>query len=310
MPLRFELGVLDLCRVPAQRRDADIVWDTITLAPKLESFGYRRYWLGEHHNEQIAHSSPELLIPILAGITDTMRIGCAGILLRYRSPFKVAKDFRLLNAVFPGRVDLGLARGEVPEIVRDLLLENQPERNMYEEKVVQLLRFLRGIGDIAANPIGVWPPEIWILGSSAMGASLAARNGACFCFAMFLNDKGEQTCEEAIRRYRRDFQPSVELPLPRWSVAVAGVCAKSNEAAEQLIGGPVETIGKTVVSNLIPTVVGDSTRCRQLFDKMAEVYETKSFVFLDMCMQLEERIVSHQLLAEALEIKAEASSGS
>lgn len=300
--MRFDVGALDLCEVRSGARDSDIVWEKIELAPQLESFGYSCYWLAEHHNERIALSTPELLVPVLAGSTRRMRIGVAGVLLRLHSPFKVAKTFRLLHALFPGRIDLGIARGGVPDVVRKLLLGRYEEKS-YEEKIVELLAFLRGTGEIAANPIGIKPPAIWILGSKEIGAGLAAQNGTSFCFAKFLTTGSDKICLDAISRYRDNFRPNSELAFPRWSVAVAGVCAATVRQASDRLGASAFQAGHPKVGNIVATVVGDPEHCKSMFLSMAKMFDTKRFIFLDMSPTPDARIESYKLLAEALKLE-------
>jgi len=141
--LRFTLGALDLSPVFAGTKASDAIEMTLKVAPALEGFGYSRYWLAEHHGPMVAHSSPELLVPVIAGLTKRMRVGTAGILLRLYSPFKVAKDFRLLHSVFPDRIDLGIARGTARE--QELLLRDGVNSQVnFEQKVSDLVSFLRG----------------------------------------------------------------------------------------------------------------------------------------------------------------------
>src|SRR5262245_47998330 len=111
MTSELRLGALDFTRTSFQLGAADALQDTIDLAPHLDALGYSRYWLAEHHVQNVAHSSPEILVAVLAGLTECMRIGVAGILLRYYSPLKVAYVFQLLATLYPGRIDLGIAKG-------------------------------------------------------------------------------------------------------------------------------------------------------------------------------------------------------
>jgi luciferase family oxidoreductase group 1 len=297
----FDLGVLDLCRVTPGSGHSDRIWETIDIAPKLEQFGYSRYWLAEHHDDGFAQSSPELLVALLAGSTEHMRIGVAGILLRFHSPFKIAKDFRLLHAIFPGRIDLGVARGTSSESVKELLLGKGVEETCYEVKVFDLLTFLRGGGCPAANPIAVKAPDVWLLGSGTVSALFAGRNGTSFCFARFLSRNGHESCREAIAQYRHSFQPSPDLPHPRWCVAVAGVCASSEHIARELAGVHGE-VGTAPIQGVIPTLIGNPEQCRSILMQMATEYSTTTFVFLDMCPAADSRSDSYRLLAEALEL--------
>jgi luciferase family oxidoreductase group 1 len=293
MEQRFRVGVLDFCRVFDGKDYAGTIWNTLELAPRVEEFGYERYWLSEHHTADTAHSSPEILLGILAGLTTRIRVGTAGILLRFHNPLRVAKDFRVLTAVYPDRIDLGLARGGIPEPIRSLLGAGSQVDIAYEDKVRDLLSYLHGTGAIAATPIGVPPPEVWVLGSQSTSMTIAAKNGTCFCLALFLDRAGQPDLRNVIDEYRRDFIPSTGLVQPQWSIAVAGVCADTTEKAHQLVELS-QPLGVT------PTVVGDQMLCRRMFEDLQRLYMTNSFIFLDVCRGAENRLRSYKLLAESL----------
>jgi luciferase family oxidoreductase group 1 len=287
----FRIGALDFSRTSADISAVDAIWATIELAPLLESLGYDRYWLGEHYNHDVGHSSPDLLLPVIAGITDSIRVGTAGVLLRFYSPFKVAANFRLLHTIYPNRIDLGIARGHAEPVVERLLLERPASEEIsYGGKVAELLSYLRGTGEIPVNPTGVAPPEIWTLGSKSESANLAGSNGTSFCLALFL-DKNKLNSRETIDEYRATFRPSPELLSPKWRVAVAGVCASTQNRAEELAAQ---------ASGVSPSVVGDPVHCRMEFEKLAEEYETTEFIFLDVCKESSDRIRSYELLAGTL----------
>lgn len=256
----FQLAFLDIGRVGAGRKPAEVLWDSVDLAPRLENLGFSRYWITEHHEDDVAHSCPEVLLPIIAGVTNTIRVGTAGVLLRLYPPLKVAKTFRLLHALFPDRIDLGLARGRVPKQVEQLfardgqLPSTSVDSGSYDHRVVELLQHLRGSGDVTVNPANVAPPEIWMLGSKQTSAELAAKLGTALCIALFLRDASElPDSSEIVERYCSTFTPSPELSHPIWSVAVAGVCSdndvRANELARQF--GP----------GLRASMVGTRTRC-------------------------------------------------
>src|SRR5262245_27080962 len=115
MATPISLGVLDFCDVLPGRDPRSAVLETAELARRAESFGYSRYWLAEHHESGAAHAAPEILTAVVAGVTRKMRVGPAGVLLHFYSPFKVAEQFRLLETIYPGRIDLGVARGFTDE---------------------------------------------------------------------------------------------------------------------------------------------------------------------------------------------------
>src|SRR5262245_24379110 len=173
---RLRLGVLDCCQVPPGKTGQEALFDTLELAPRAESLGYSRYWLAEHHEPTVAHGCPELLAVAVAGLTRRIRVGTAGVLLRYYSPLKVAKDFRLLHALFTGRIDLGIAGGRAPEeSARGLLGGPEPTSpdDGQSEKVGELLAHLSGERHPVA-PLGVGTPEVWVLGSRRPESALSA----------------------------------------------------------------------------------------------------------------------------------------
>lgn len=294
MSQRYSLGVLDFCHLHEGVSPADILWETLDLAPLAESFGYTRYWLAEHHTPRMAHSTPEMLLPILAGVTKKIRVGTAGVLLNMYSPFKVASSFRLLHTIFPRRIDLGLARGGVNEVIEQLLTGGAPPVP-YDQKVRELLAFLRGTGETAVNPRGIAPPEVWVLGTKTTSMELAADNGAAFCLALFLNER-HQGLESILAEYQDRFRPSPELPEPKWSVTFAGVCAETEAEARR--------IAEEKLPSVVPTVVGTPEQCREAVEEMREKYGTAEMVFLDLSRAFDDRVRSYRLLAEALELGA------
>ena len=288
---QFTLGALDLSPVFAGTRSSDSIQMTLKVAPELEGFGYSRYWLAEHHGPMVAHSSPELLVPVIAGLTKRMRVGTAGILLRLYSPFKVAKDFRLLHAVFPDRIDLGIARGTARE--QELLLRDGASSDVnFAEKVSDLVSFLRGTAAMPANPLHVPPPQIWMLGRSTSSMRLATIHGTAFCFACFL---AGQTVDPAavLATYRSQFKPSADCPEPKCSIAVAGVCASTDAKAAELVN-------QETPIGVDSTVVGSPKSCARKIRELHHSTGATEFIFLDMCQQIEDKLESYRLLAEAL----------
>jgi luciferase family oxidoreductase group 1 len=294
----FRLGALDFCRAEGRFNASEALWDSIALAPRLEEFGYARFWMAEHHTNLVAHSSPEIMTAIIAGLTNTMRIGSAGILLRFYSPFKVASTFRLLHALFPGRIDLGLARGSVDPVIARLLDGNVDHKNMatlYEEKVSGLLKFLRGEGEAVPAPAGIAPPETWMLGSGTESAKMAGVHGTAFCLGIFLDVRGELAYGEPLGKYKAHFLPSLEMPEPKWAVAVAGICAETAAKAQELL--TYHSSSKVIVR---PTIVGEPSLCRDRLLQLGEACKTKEVIFLDLCKDIDDRIRSYQLLADAV----------
>ena len=288
----FTLGALELSPVFPGINPSEAVAMTLEIAPMLEGFGYSRYWLAEHHSSKVAHSCPELLLPLIAVRTQRMRIGAGGILLRLHSPLKIAKDFKLLHSIFPNRIDLGIARGGTPPEMTKLLRNSSAEEASFENQISELLCYLRETATIVANPQGVQPPEVWMLGSNVTSMHLAALHGTAFCFACFLANPATDPAN-VLKIYSREFAASAEFVEPKSSIAFAGVCMRTDARAQELAQ-------KETPIGMYPTVVGSPKTCGDVVRNLHGRTGVTEFVFLDMCQRLEDKLESYRLLAEEL----------
>jgi luciferase family oxidoreductase group 1 len=240
----FALSVLDLSPIPAGFTAGDALRNSIDLARHAEGLGCRRYWLAEHHNAgSLASSAPEILIGQIAAATRTMRVGSGGIMLPNHTALKVAETFRVLHALFPGRIDLGLGRapGTDPRTAAALRRSRAAVAvDDFPEQLEELMKYLDDDGPprtgfdgtIRAIPTNVPSPEIWVLGSSeAGGALLAARRGLGFAFAHHINPEDSV---RVLRAYREAFVPSVWRKAPWAILALAVVCGETDEQARRL----------------------------------------------------------------------------
>lgn len=292
----LELGILDFCNVYGAMQPDDALWATFELAPKVEALGYSRYWLTEHHTTSVAHASPEVLLPVLGGLTSTIRLGTAGVLLNFYSPYKVASNFRLLHTIFPNRIDLGIARAPVHSLIEPLLrVGNQGPP--FPEKLSELLSYLRGTAATAVTPLGTAPPEIWLLGSKSRSLELAAAQGTCFCLSLFIGSPLPESPHLLLDSYREKFVPSPELPEPKWAVAFAGVCAESE--------GEAQRVAAAYGPSVSPFLIGTPEYFAESLQAMRELYQTSLFIFLDMNRTFAGRLRSYQLLAEGLRLRTE-----
>lgn len=289
----FRLGTLDLCHLRPGIGPAEALQATLGLAPLVESYGYSRYWVAEHHNPHVAHSAPETLLPVLAERTKTLHVGTAGVLLTLYSPFKVASVFRLLSALYPGRIDLGVGRHPANPVIQNLMM-GDATRVPYADKVKELARYLRGEGEPPAQPVTAPPPEMWILGAQSTSMELAAENGSALCMSLFLQQEAPVDLRPILEQYRERFQPSPGLAAPKWAIAFAGVCAETEKEARRLAAQRLPIIS--------PSVIGTPEQCREQIEEMRESYGTDEFVVLDLGHTFEERARSLRLLAEVLEL--------
>src|SRR6185369_15520329 len=217
------LSVLDQSTAAQGRSQDEAIRETLALARHCDALGYHRYWVSEHHNlPAIVGTAPEVLMAAIAATTQRIRIGSAGVMLPHYSALKVAEQFRVLEALAPGRIDLGVGRapGGDMRTARALNPNAHAAAEAFPEQVRDLQAWTAEgshLG-ITAHPLGPHAPEIWILGSSDYGAQLAAHFGLPYAFAYFFTDG--QGAELAIALYRERFQPSERHARPQATLCI------------------------------------------------------------------------------------------
>lgn len=235
-------SVLDQSPASAGSTEDAAIRDSIALAQHCDKLGYERYWVSEHHNSaSIVGTAPEILMAAVAATTPRIRVGSAGVMLPHYSALKVAEQFRVLEAIAPGRIDLGVGRAPGSDGLTAHALN--PHSNAAEDfprQVQELQHWVSGIElpvghpfrSIAALPRGSTSPQIWILGSSAYGAQLAAHFGLPYAFAYFFSDGAG--VDEALSLYRRNYRPSERYPNPHPTICVWALAAETEEEAKHL----------------------------------------------------------------------------
>ncbi|QZD94022.1 LLM class flavin-dependent oxidoreductase [Qipengyuania gelatinilytica] len=204
------------------------------LARAAEEAGCKRYWVAEHHAmEGIAGGATSVVLAHVGNATSTIRIGSGGIMLPNHTPFQIAEQFGTLDALFPGRVDLGLGRapGAGPELQRALRKDLHRAAEMFPQDVVELMALMAGDGEIHPTPGRGAKPEFWMLGSSLFGAQLAARLGIPYAFASHF---APDHLDSALEVYRRDFRHREVGQKPHVMAAMNLFCADTEEEAQTL----------------------------------------------------------------------------
>lgn len=235
----MKLSVLDQSIHVQGRGEDDALRDTVALAEHCETLGYSRFWVSEHHGlPTIVGTAPEILLAAIAARTLRIRIGSAGIMLPHYSAFKVAEVFRALDALAPGRVDLGVGRapGGDMRTARALNPHASAMAEDFPQQVVDLMAWLDGVEHqgVLAHPLSPSPaierrPDLWMLGSSDYGAQLAAHLGLPYAFAYFFMDG--QGVEQALRLYRTLYRPSARYPQPHATICVWALVADTDAEA-------------------------------------------------------------------------------
>jgi luciferase family oxidoreductase group 1 len=329
----MHLSVLDQSPIRSGVDAAQAIQETLELAQFCDRLGFRRYWLAEHHaTGGLAGSCPEILIGRVAALTGRMRIGSGGVMLSHYSALKVAEHFRMLETLFPGRIDLGIGRAPGSDGKTAMALQHGPGSlpiEYFPRQIADLQGFLKNQLDtdhpfhgIEAMPTGGSVPELWLLGSSDQSAAYAAHFGSRFAFAHFINPHGG---EQVMAAYREYFSPSAELSQPEGSVAVFVICADSDEQAQWLRKsrdlwllrlrknqlGPIPTPEQAdaypyseqdrmmLEMNRERSIVGSPATVKAQIDALAARYGVDEVVVVTICHDFQARLRSYELLARA-----------
>ncbi len=329
----LKLSVLDQAPVSAGGTMASAIDETITLAKATDAMGYHRYWVAEHHNTRsFASTAPEILIARLAAETKRIRVGSGGVMMTHYSSLKVAETFRMLETMYPGRIDLGIGRAPGGDARTTAALQAGPQKfsiDAYPAQVELTVDYLgNNIGPghplegIVANPTGETMPEIWLLGSTQASAGLAAKMGHAFSFAHFIN---AEEAADAMAAYRMYFEPSARMPEPKASVGIfALACDSEEEAARQAKtrnlwvlnflsgkGGPFPSLEeaeafqateeeKVMLASIEERgIVGTADQVKAKIDDLAAKLQVEEIMIVTITHDPKVRTRSYELLAEA-----------
>jgi luciferase family oxidoreductase group 1 len=331
--MSFPLSVLDLVPIMSGSTSSEALRNSIDLAKRVDQLGYTRYWFAEHHNmSSIASPVPEVMIGQVARETSQLRVGSGGVMLPNHPPLKIAETFRMLEALYPGRIDLGIGRAPGTDPLTAYALRRNKEAlnsRDFPEHMSELLAFASNefpddhpFKAVVAMPSDVGFPDIWMLGSSANGAQVAASLGVAFAFAHHINP---QNAVPAFRSYRDRFQPSQYLTQPYSLIAVSLTCAETDEEAERLASSVALAIVRLRSNQPIPfpspeealaypytpteraaakayrtstQIVGSPKTVRRELDRLVEATGADEVMVVSLIHSHAARVRSYELLAE------------
>jgi len=324
------LSILDQSPVISGHTPARAVAETIKLAQAADALGYHRYWLAEHHAvAALADPCPEILLTRVASATARIRVGTGGVLLPYYSALKAAEVFRMIEALFPGRIDLGIGRAPGGDLLTAQALSNGQylAADRFPEQVQDLVGFLddalpedHAFARVKAMPSGPAAPPIWLLGSSDYSGALAADLGLRFAFAHFINPQGGDV---VTRDYRARFRASARESAPHAVVCTFVICAETAAAAQKLaacidlrrlhmargLNTPIPTPEQAeaqiysepelayIRSQRARTVIGDPSQVREQLLQLREQFEADELMLLTITGDYASRLRSYELLA-------------
>lgn len=236
----ISLSILDYSPIDEGSTAGKALQETTALAQLAERLGYKRFWVAEHHQVfSVAGSSPEMLMMHLAGATKKIRIGSGGVMLPHYSAYKVAENFRLLEALHPGRIDLGIGRSRSYRLVNKALNESKGIPVSYEQQIADIQKYFMDdtetehrFQNLRATPVSGTAPEMWVLGTGEGSVKVAAEAGSGYAYAHFA--KPLKSSAKLIESYKDHFQPSKLLDAPTAMVCVFAVVGDTEEEAEDL----------------------------------------------------------------------------
>ncbi|RVU01784.1 LLM class flavin-dependent oxidoreductase [Mucilaginibacter limnophilus] len=337
MTKQIKLSVLDQSPIRKGVTPEQAVQETISLAKHTDQLGYHRYWVAEHHNTGLlAGSTPEVLIAHLAGQTQNLRFGSGGIMMPNHSTLKVAENFRMLEALFPGRIDLGMGRAPGTDRLTASVLNpsNQFSEQDFIEQLHDLINYFhdRGVPGTPQSKVRAIPqvstvPAMWLLSSSGQSGLFAAHFGMAFSYAHFINPYGGA---QSVQMYRQRFKPSEDLAQPQVNVALFVFCSEDEEKLKQHRavmehrflqfekGAPVFPIGYEDVKDIEYTqaeldriaynskrvITGTPDQIKAKLTTLADEYDVDELMIVTITEEFEDRLRSYELLAEVFGMKA------
>jgi luciferase family oxidoreductase group 1 len=326
----IRLSVLDQSPVRKGVTASQAVAETVALAKYTDILGYTRFWVSEHHNTgSLAGSTPEVLIAHLAGQTKNMRIGSGGVMMPNHSALKVAENFRMLEALFPGRIDLGMGRAPGTDRITAGVLNpsNQFREQDFVEQLADLQNYFHDAAEtgpvaakIRAIPQVDTVPGMWLLSSSGQSSLFAAHFGMGFSFAHFINPAGGA---QAVDLYRSRFQPSPDNAVPEANVAIFAFCSEDEEKIKQHVavmdyrflqfekGGGINPLSYNDVKDAVYTsqelerikfnrrrvVTGTPEQMKAKITQLANTYAVDEVIIITIAEDFNDRLRSYELLA-------------
>lgn len=337
---KLHLSVLDQSAIRRGSTPGEALNDTVHLARATEKYGYERYWVAEHHNStSFTGNAPEILIGQIAANTSKIHVGSGGVMLQHYSALKIAEQFRMLDAFYPGRIDLGIGRapGSDQLTANALAYPRQiMDIRQFPQMVSDLLSFLEGkfnsdhpFANIHTQPgpMPENPPQVWILGSGDFSAQLAALLGLPYSYADFFGTTGAHGPIIA-DIYRDNFKPSKYLREPKFNVAVQVLCANTTEEAEFIASSrnlnkvsdqlnlrngllppeeasvyEIPPAAQKYIATLKSSYLdGDPSYVRERILDIGKKYDTQDISLITTCYSYDDRERSYKLLANSFGI--------
>lgn len=303
----ISLSVLDLVPKIGEVSYETALSEAVHLAVFAEKWGYKRYWAAEHHDlEHLSCASPEILLAHIGAKTNRIRLGTGALLMPHYSPLKIAETFRMLAALYPGRIDLGVGRAPGGSAHASMALSGNFLQNVADmpkkmRALMKLLedRFVYEDHPVQARPVPETQPDVWMLGTNNKSAGFAAEYGTGYVFGQFMS---ERDGAEVLQSYRESFRPSSRQDKPQTMIAIAVICAETEKEAGRLLQpaklpGPEKSSGNGGAEPRDRLVCGTPEQVRTRLSRLAESSGCSELLVFTPIEDYQKRLDSYRLLA-------------
>jgi len=294
----MKLGVLDFGIIQEGSNAVTTIHETIELAQKAEILGFSRYWLAEHHGRENAWRSPVSVITLISGFTNRIKVGAAGILLPLSNPLRIAQDFKLLENIFPNRIDLGIARGHANTIACKELLESgsvEDNSEKHFERIKKLIDFLNdNEEEIATPPVNGLIPEMWMLSTSGSALPMVVKQNCNFSLSLFhanINSPSNIVpSPDIISKFKELFYAQHGY-YPKCNIAISGCCCFTDKQAKEL---------KDSYNNIRVNVVGTKNEALDEILRIKELYGVDEIIWKDISRNNRDKNYSFETISNLI----------
>lgn len=282
----MQIGILDFGNIRKNSNGIEAIHETISNAQLAERLGFSRYWLTEHYLDGLAWRNPELIINLIAGYTDTIKVGAAGVIVDLNLPFRIAQDYALLANLFPQRVDLGFAKGGANGDKR-IQLTNHIKSSSYFEGILEIKKFLENKNEyLSVTPPNGLNPELWILGTSNTNSHFAIEQQMNFSLSLFHGVDGKLPSPIIIDNFKKCFFEKNGY-VPNVNIAISMFCSTNNA---KILNERASN------KNITLNISGFPEECLFELEKVGRQYDTNEIIVLNMGTEL----IDRNLLMEVL----------
>jgi luciferase family oxidoreductase group 1 len=282
----MKIGMIDFGGIDENSNGIEAIHNTIENVQMAEEFGFSRYWLTEHYIDGVAWRTPELIISLIAGFTNTIKLGCAGVITALNLPYRVAQDYTLLANLFPGRIDLGFARGSGAPVEKLKELMSDIRHSDFYDRVLKIKEHIENKNEhLSVTPPNGFMPDMWMLGTSGSSIEFAAEQKMNFSLSLFHTIEGELPSPEIIANYKNTFFEKNKYE-PSANIVFSVFCSTNEERIEQ---------ERLTRKNVRLNVSGSPQECLSEIENVRNKYEVDEVIILNLGYKQENRLLMETL---------------